>query len=294
MPRAVVEFQHLLAQLSADLGSRTGRLLSRLGRSRLTAHEIRVFVTDAYPELARPFLWAAAELAAQWYAEQPVFTIPGATVFVPTPIVLTTDDQLGANARWGTTQESPEQAMQGSSERVVFDAARDTVTGNADLEPGTRWARYASANACGFCRLLATRGDVYRSEASATSVVGRSVNLTVSDRRAVAAGHMTEEEAIASRSVYRSERAAKRAGRSVGDQLASLGTVRGTRELGAKFHDHCHCIAVPVRPGDAYMTPSYMDQWEQDYNDAIDEARADGKVVDFKEICRRMDAKRRS
>ena len=39
--------------------------------------------------------------------------------------------------------------------------SRDTVAVNADRER-VRFARYASANACPWCRVLATRGAVYR------------------------------------------------------------------------------------------------------------------------------------
>jgi hypothetical protein len=62
--------------------------------------------------------------------------------------------------------------LSGSAKRMVFDASRDTVTTNA-IKQDVKWARYASANACAFCRLMATRGPVYASERSATKVVGR-------------------------------------------------------------------------------------------------------------------------
>jgi hypothetical protein len=55
---------------------------------------------------------------------------------------------------------------------MVFDASRATVHTNSDVT--TKFARYASANACAFCQVMATRGPVYNSDRSATSVVGRS------------------------------------------------------------------------------------------------------------------------
>lgn len=50
----------------------------------------------------------------------------------------------------------------------VADAARETIERNADDDPEiARFARHASANACAFCALMATRGAVYRTAASA-------------------------------------------------------------------------------------------------------------------------------
>ena len=92
------------------------------------------------------------------------------------------------------------------AERAIFDGFRDTITANADREPGARWARHASANACGWCRMLATREAVYTSAHAA------------------------------------------------GD--------------GNRYHDHCHCMAVVVRPGQTYTPPPYVAQWDDDYKEA--------------------------
>ncbi|QIS16490.1 hypothetical protein [Nocardia arthritidis] len=51
--------------------------------------------------------------------------------------------------------------------------------------------------------------------------------------------------------VYTSERAAQRA-------------ITG-RRAGDKYHDHCHCIAVMVRPGHSYKPPAYVAEWTSDY-----------------------------
>lgn len=62
--------------------------------------------------------------------------------------------------------------LAGATQRYVTNAARDTITENADAE-GVRWARHAQPDACAFCRLLATRGPDYLTKESA-SVVGAS------------------------------------------------------------------------------------------------------------------------
>lgn len=54
----------------------------------------------------------------------------------------------------------------------VAGAARDTIEFNADADKDLghpRFARHASANACAFCALMATRGAVYRTAAAAGS-----------------------------------------------------------------------------------------------------------------------------
>lgn len=62
--------------------------------------------------------------------------------------------------------------LAGVSQRYVASAARNTLTHNASQE-GVRWARHAQADACTFCRMLATRGPDYLTRESA-SVVGAS------------------------------------------------------------------------------------------------------------------------
>ncbi|QIS21265.1 hypothetical protein [Nocardia terpenica] len=63
-------------------------------------------------------------------------------------------------------------AMLGVGQRQMANHSRNTVRQNALREPGARWVRYASANACAFCRMLATLGTwegegYYRSERTA-------------------------------------------------------------------------------------------------------------------------------
>ncbi len=92
--------------------------------------------------------------------------------------------------------------LTGGTQRIVADGARETIEANVAADPAApRYARHASANACAFCAMLATRGAVYHSEADA----------------------------------------------------------------GADFHDHCHCVAVPVFRGDTYEPAPYVKHWEDAY-----------------------------
>lgn len=91
--------------------------------------------------------------------------------------------------------------LTGGTQRVVAAGARETIEANVAADPAApRYARHASANACAFCALVATRGAVYRSEADA----------------------------------------------------------------GADYHDHCHCVAVPVF-GNDYEPAPYVKHWDDAY-----------------------------
>jgi hypothetical protein len=128
---------------------------------------------------------------------------------------------------------------------LVGDQQRDTIAVSAADDPvGTRYARHASANACAFCRLMATRGATYRSEESALVVVGEVDPRDIAQR---------------------------------------IRGPRGPRKEGEKYHDNCRCIAVPVFPGDTLTEAPYVAQWRLDYADAAAAAggstRADLKAI---------------
>lgn len=307
MALAVSEFQLLLTQLAADFGARIDLLLNQMGR--LSQAEAMAFITDAYPELARAYIAASGELSVQFYNEQPVAT----TAFVAGAVDLIPDERLAISGRWSMLQKDPVKALQGSAQRTVMDQSRQTILENLAAEydvpmteihtPGTRWARHAAANACSFCRMLATRGAVYRTKNDALRVSGRSIELTTSDRRRLRQGKGfvtldqvdpgAIDEALGRRAFYSSGRAAAKRGKLVGDQKTRQ--LRGFQRLGDKFHDRCHCTAVPVRPGGSYEPPAYAERWEQDYVDAVNAARAAGRTkgrydaIDFKAVLLEMD-----
>ncbi|MGW0245061.1 VG15 protein [Nocardia goodfellowii] len=61
--------------------------------------------------------------------------------------------------------------------------------------------------------------------------------------------------------------------------LATRGPVYASKKLAAhdgyksppksRFHKHCHCVAVPVRPGMSYSPPEYVERWSADYEEAV-------------------------
>ncbi|AKF15186.1 hypothetical protein SEA_SHEDLOCKHOLMES_9 [Mycobacterium phage ShedlockHolmes] len=244
-PQAVPQFQGALTRLSSEVGGAVDRLVPRLGG--LTRAEGLRFITDAYPTLIDPFLSAAGDLTAQWYGEQTPAKVVSVRVrdqkalaaanFVVEPAALPDRKQLAASGRWALMERDPALALRGSATRSLFSQSRRTVQDNADRE-GVKYTRYASANACGFCRMLATRA------------------LTVGERGAPG--------------LYHSKASAERNAHTV--------DMRG--------HDHCKCIAVPVRSG-TYEPPAYVHDWLDDYNAVSRDA--DGVLLPEWTIARRME-----
>ena len=212
------------------------------------------FLRDALqaevPGVVDPYLAAAGDITADWYEAQ----APDLN-YVARPAASVDEGQLQATARWaaGTvltrTPVSPLDLLAGSMQRALFNESRETIVENSEVEPGARWARHASANACEFCRMVATRGAVYASESAASRVGGRGVDESTNIGR-------------------------RRGGRARGIRA------RGNQSIGDKYHDHCHCIAVPVRPGQSYNPPSYVEEWEAEYT----RARQAAYGVDAKSI----------
>lgn len=160
MARAVSEFQSLLSGLAADLIERAEKLAAAVAR--LDRAEALAFITEAFPELVTPYLAASADVTATWYdAQDP------AAGFIAEPAELAPVDELGASGRIALLEDDPVAAVARSAEKHLFQTSRRTVRKNAKRE-GVRWARHASANACGFCRILAIRGPAYSSEKAAT------------------------------------------------------------------------------------------------------------------------------
>lgn len=164
-------------------------------------------------DLAEPVLTLATEAGASYYE------MAGGD---PVVADITPEEALRKTARWAMAKGNATTGLQllsGSLEGHVYSGAQDSVQQSAEAEPGATWARRARPNACGFCKMLATREDVYASAESALRVVGRG----------------------------------------------PYGRARGTRKKGDEYHDCCRCLAVAVRPGQVYRPPSYVQQWEEQY-----------------------------
>ena len=218
--------------------------LERLGKADLAklwrvaggADDFRSLMVEAFPELVLQYGSMAADLAAVWYDESAPDLPYRARVADPPDVA-----RFAESASWALDTGSGMDAldlMGGTFQRGMWDMSRGTTIENVGAEAGALWARHASANACEFCRMLATRGAVYASESSASKVGGRGKDAS------------TSFDAMGKR---------KRGG------LAKGVRTRGTQKVGDKYHDHCHCVAIEVRPGGVYEPPSYVADWEAEY-----------------------------
>lgn len=141
----------------------------------LTDLDFAEVMTATFVEIASSYSGVAANLAANWYVESAP-AIPWEPLVAPPPNV----EALTKSAEWalGADGEIALNRMSGTLQRSIFDGMRETIVLNAQAEPGSRWVRHARADACAFCRLLATRHDNprywYKSNISAIDVVGRS------------------------------------------------------------------------------------------------------------------------
>lgn len=230
------ERQYILGQVTRLASDKLTQLWDKA--TELSDLDFAAFVAQAFPDLVDPYASMAADLSATWYDAS-----PSTTNYKAKPGPMPDAERLAASAEWALSGRGVEalDRMQGALQRAVNDASRDTITFNADREKGSKWVRHASANACEFCKLLATRSDVYSSKTSALRVVGRGKDLSTN---------------------FNADGTSKAGGQAKGV------TTRGSRKVGEKYHDHCHCVAVEVRPGQTYSPPPYVEQWQRDYRKA--------------------------
>lgn len=148
-------------------------------------------LADLLAEVIDEFATISAALAADFYDDLRLEAdLPDA--YTPTLADLPPFPQVEASARWASTGAWVDEAkaLSDSSafmQRMVANADRDTIDLNVARDPAApRYARHASANACAFCALNATRGPVFRSEAGAASKYHdhcRCIAVPVWDRR---------------------------------------------------------------------------------------------------------------
>lgn len=121
----------------------------------------------AYAELVRAYGSAAAAAAVELYRSLRASQAPPASY----EAVIFEPDDAGLLA-WDVAN-SP--SLPDSSMQRVMGYADETLLRNADADPAhPRWALVPHAGACAWCRLMASQGFVYSSEAS----VARHPNCT--------------------------------------------------------------------------------------------------------------------
>lgn len=136
-----------------------------------SAEEVRDFLLETVPEVARSYHLAAAALAADWYDE--IREVAQATgVFIAEPAEELSQELLESKVRYGVSplfQPEPDRVaaqvlIASEIQRLVADGHRDTVRINSVRDRASAgWARIGQGDSCAFCRMLIGRGDVYTS-----------------------------------------------------------------------------------------------------------------------------------
>ncbi|AWY05189.1 MuF-like minor capsid protein [Gordonia phage Margaret] len=126
------------------------------------------YMQDAYVDLVTPGMDMAAEAGATYYdlaGDDDGLSDEFLRLADPIP-----EEALRKTARWALAKGDATTGLQmlsGTVPRRLYGAARESVRLSAEAEPGARWARVAKADACGWCRMLATREAVYSSAKAA-------------------------------------------------------------------------------------------------------------------------------
>lgn len=116
-------------------------------------------LTDLLPEVMWPVIDQAAILTAEWYDS----LVPNGRFRVRDEHDAVTDGRIAYTISWAAKasgQETFGDRIVGTFQRMVFDASRGVVVGNAKRE-GVPWHRDARSDACSFCRLLAVDPGAY-------------------------------------------------------------------------------------------------------------------------------------
>lgn len=108
------------------------------------------------PEILDQHAQLSSQITAQWYDDLD----PGSK-FRAKPYAEIPREQIAKTIDWAIYapgEEPPATRLTTSSQRIVRNVGRQTVTRNAANE-GVRWARYAQPSACAYCRALSMRGS---------------------------------------------------------------------------------------------------------------------------------------
>lgn len=132
-------------------------------------HQASQYLLDAVPDVVLEHHGVATELSLAWWEDlfDGVDTPPPTTP--PPPPV----EQLKIQTNWANSMlyagKSPMVRLASVAKQHVYGAQRNLVAENSSkLNVG--FARMAKSNACDFCRVLASRGAVYSTEAGAQYV----------------------------------------------------------------------------------------------------------------------------
>lgn len=142
---------------------------------------VRDELVEVLPLIVRAHGESAAVAAAEWYEEVRGRSVGGsftARLAAPLPT-----EQVAGTARWAAGalwSDTPADAIEmlsGATQRFVSYMGRETVARNVSLDPRKpRYARVPSgSDTCAWCLMLASRGFVYHTEATAGDERGTGI-----------------------------------------------------------------------------------------------------------------------
>lgn len=136
---------------------------------------VRDALLEVTPILVREYGDLAAAVTAEWYEEVRAASAAGRSAYVAQTAAGVDSAKVGGAVRWAAGDlfgDDPAQtlsSLNGAMQRYISYSSRETVRQNVERDPERpRFARVpSSAHTCAFCSILASRGFVYHSEASA-------------------------------------------------------------------------------------------------------------------------------
>lgn len=121
------------------------------------------WIVDFLPGIAEEYGMAMAVLGASWYETlRDEAGVSG--TFDPVLPELPDPYRWESMARWVTAgnKAEVETLVQGGVQRTLMNMHRETVMDSVVADPeAAGWARFARPGACGFCRMLTSRGAVF-------------------------------------------------------------------------------------------------------------------------------------
>ena len=226
----------------------------------------REMLKQVMPEIMDPFLGATTDLSIELLEE--LYSVAGDFDLTD---VFPASWEIDRTARWAVNPMTRDNLtstvtsrVNTAAESMIYDTARlvtergvitnffarknrkyGTITRHSVTGNRVAFQRIPKAGACAFCQMLASRGAVYFSAASAGRVVGAGSERTGFDK------------------------SGKRLSGGIGGGIKA----RGKRALGSDYHDCCRCVVQPVLPG-SFME-DYGPRIQRQYEDKYELARTD-------------------
>lgn len=225
---SVNEFRRATDDLTTVALGEVNDLLAFLGDA--PPATVRDSLMQLLPEVVNPYLTASGDLAATWYEDLRAAAVGGSYYATSSGAVnqarIDSLVRYGVKPLFGQGGSTVLSLLGGGVQRLIAGAGRTTIESNAVRDRvRVGFARIPRPGCCAFCGMLASRGAVYPSKASAGGVVGRGVSAEST--------------------------AGKRGGQGKGVKSRNKGS--GARAIGSNdYHDFCRCVAAPVFVGDTF------------------------------------------